>query len=144
MIKIEARQLIVERSFKAAPKEAWDLLTDTTKWPSWGPSIRRVVSSEQYILKGSWGQVCTPFGLVLPFIITEYVPGEYWSWIVAGLRATGHRLTPHGSGSCSIAFEMPLYWLPYCLICLLALKRMAGLLEAEAVGHAHSKGHPVG
>jgi hypothetical protein len=35
-----------------------------------------------------------------------------------------------GDASCRIAFEMPVFWLPYIVVCLLALRRMAGILAA--------------
>jgi hypothetical protein len=46
------------------------------------------------------------------------------------LAATGHRLTPCGAGTCVVAFEMPTVWLPYGIVCKLALKRMAEILDA--------------
>jgi hypothetical protein len=108
---------------------AWDLLTDTTKWRSWGPTVRSVTCSDRYIRKGSWGKVCTPIGLWVPFLITEYEHENYWTWKVAGIRATGHRIIPFNTNSCIVAFELPLSWMPYVIVCRIALKRMARILE---------------
>jgi len=130
LVKIFLSHISVDRIFKAHPERAWDLLTDTTKWRLWGPTVRSVTCSDRYIRKGSWGKVCTPIGLWVPFLITEYEHENYWAWKVAGIQATGHRLIQFSTNSCIVAFELPLYWLPYVIVCRLALKRMAGLLEA--------------
>ena len=106
------------------------MLTDTTKWRLWGPTVRSVTCSDRYIHKGSTGKVCTPLGLWVPFLITEYEHENFWTWKVAGLRATGHRLIPFNTNSCIVAFELPLSWLLYVIVCRVALKRMSKLLEA--------------
>jgi len=131
LVKIHSSHISVERKFKASPKRAWDLITDTTKWRLWGPTVRSVTSSDRYIRKGSWGKVCTPIGLKVPFLVTEYEYRYYWAWEVAGIRATGHRLIPFNTNSCIVAFELPFFWLPYVIVCRIALKRMARILETS-------------
>ncbi|MFZ4859424.1 MAG: hypothetical protein ACOYL3_23860 [Desulfuromonadaceae bacterium] len=42
---------------------AWELLTDTTRWPQWGPSVSGVDSAEQYIGPGSSGRVQAIIGV---------------------------------------------------------------------------------
>lgn len=130
LVKIHSSHISVERKFKASPKRAWDLITDTTKWRCWGPTVRSVSSSDRYIRKGSWGKVCTPIGLWVPFLITEYEHENYWTWKVGGIQATGHRLIQFNTNSCIVAFELPLSWLPYVIVCRIALKRMSKFLEA--------------
>jgi hypothetical protein len=129
LIKIHGSHISVQRRFEATPEKAWELLTDTSKWRYWGPSVRRVSCSDRHIRMGSQGHVFTPIGLRLPFLITEYVHKSYWAWKVAAVRATGHRLTPLGTTACAIAFEMPVYWLPYAIICRIALKKMVRILR---------------
>jgi hypothetical protein len=124
----------VKRDYRASPQSTWDLLTDTAKWPLWGPTVRSVTCSDRYIRQGSWGRVRTPIGLWLPFIITEYDHLHFWSWNVAGIRATGHRLIVFSEDSCRIVFELPVYWLPYALVCMRASRNMVELLESER-GH---------
>jgi hypothetical protein len=119
----------VRRKIEASPERAWDLFTDTTRWRSWGPTVRVVSCSDRHIRKGSRGRVFTPIGLSAPFLITEYEHGKYWSWRVAGVRATGHRVEPAGRDSCTVVFELPLSWMPYAVVCRIALGRMARLLE---------------
>lgn len=121
--------LSVSRRYAVSPEKAWDLLTDTTQWPRWGPSVRKVVCPDRHIRQGSRGFVQTSIGWTLPFMVTEYEHGHFWKWNVAGTPATGHRLTSYGENACVIAFEMPFFWLPYGIVCKWALKRMAGILE---------------
>ena len=66
----------------------------------------------------------------LPFVVTEYEHARFWSWEVASLKATGHRLQAIESGGCYLWFDMPLITLPYAVICRMALNRIEGLLTA--------------
>jgi hypothetical protein len=129
LVRIHLSHISVERRFEATPERAWDLLTDTTKWRYWGPSVRRVACSERYIRMGSQGEVFTPIGIRVRFLITEYTHGYYWAWKVAGIQATGHRLIPLGTTACTIAFEIPAYCLAYAVICNIALKKMDRILR---------------
>jgi hypothetical protein len=114
--------------FFASPHVVWDLITDTTKWVRWGPTVRAVRSSERYIRQGSEGQVLTAVGIWLPFFITEYKHECFWSWKVASIRATGHRLQPTDTGGGILWFEVPMIAAPYLVICQIALKRIAEIL----------------
>lgn len=122
------------------PEKAWDLLTDTTRWSLWGPSVRSVSCSDRYIRLGSQGWIITAIGLRVPFRITEYEHGSYWTWDVAGIPATGHCLISLSTTACKIAFTMPIYWLPYAFICRIALKRMARILCETGSGQRIIRG----
>jgi len=121
-------RLSVKKDFRASPQSAWDLLTDTTQWPLWGPTVRGVTCSDRYIRQGSCGRVRTPIGLWVSFIITDYDHLHFWGWKVAGMHATGHRLITIDDNSCRVIFELPLFWLPYSLVCKKAASNMARLL----------------
>lgn len=110
---------------------AWELLTDTRRWPEWGPSVTNVESAERYIGPGASGRVQTIIGLWLPFRISEYVAGRRWSWEVAGIPATGHRVEALGPGHCRVVFEVPLLAAPYLAVCRLAAERIRRILEEE-------------
>lgn len=114
---------------RAAPDAVWRLLTDTRAWPRWGPSVRRVESSHRFIQAGTAGRVRTAAGVWLPFEITEFEPGRYWAWRVAGVRATGHRVDPDGPGRCRLAFEVPFLAFPYLSVCRLAAGRIRRMAE---------------
>ncbi len=42
----------VNQKINAAADEVWDLITDTRRWPQWGPSVQAVRCSERYIHEG--------------------------------------------------------------------------------------------
>jgi hypothetical protein len=119
----------VERRIRSSPDRAWDLITDTTRWPQWGPSVTNVFCPDRYIRRGTRGRIRLPIGLTVPFQVTEYSHRAFWGWKVAGLPATGHRLLSLGDNACRIRFDMPVYWLPYIVVCKAALKRIAAILE---------------
>lgn len=119
------RTFDVAATVNAPAKEVWSLLTDTTRWPQWGPSVSAVTSDRRFIRRGSRGRVRTRLGLSVPFQITDFVEGRAWSWRVAGMRATGHRVEPLGADRCRVVFEIPVAAFPYALVCRRALQRIA-------------------
>jgi hypothetical protein len=119
----------VSRSFRAPCSRIWELLTDTTTWPQWGPSVKSVECSDRFIRQGTKGRVKTASGIWLPFTITGYKEGHFWSWNIGGIPATGHRVEPQKDGLCRLTFEVPLLAAPYGYICKIALERIAGMLE---------------
>ena len=122
--------LDVAAPFDVPASTAWQLLTDTRTWPRWGPTITAVDTDPPVIAAGSTGRLRTPVGLWLPFAITSFEPGSSWSWRVAGVPATGHRVeaTP---GGCRIVFEVPTLVAPYAAVCRLALRRIDHLLADD-------------
>ena len=133
----------VSRRIAASAEDVWSLLTDTRQWPAWGPSITGVEPAPAGIpggpearraagpasgglAFGSSGRVRTVLGVALPYTVTAFQPGRYWSWSVAGIPATGHRVIPQDS-SCLVTFTVP-WWAPaYLLVCALALRRIERL-----------------
>jgi len=107
----------------------WDLLTDTTQWPRWGPSVRLVRSSHRYIRLGTTGHVLTALGVWVPFIITEMTHGRSWSWQVLGIPATGHRVDRIGRDGCRLVFQIPFFGAPYIIVCRMALHRISRVLK---------------
>jgi hypothetical protein len=110
---------------------AWQLLTDTLRWPDWGPSVAAVDCTERFIGPDSVGWVSTVIGLRLPFQITEFTPGCSWRWQVAGIPATCHRVETLGPDRCRVTFEVPLWATPYLAVCRLAAARIKRILEEE-------------
>ena len=117
----------------AAPaRQVWTLLTDTHAWSSWGPSVRDVECDERFIGANSRGRVQTAIGIWLPFEVTALDPGEYWSWKVAGIPATGHRVTALGDDRCQLSFEVPTLAAPYLAVCGVANRRIREMAECSA------------
>nr|WP_152415742.1 SRPBCC family protein [Halococcus saccharolyticus] len=112
-------RLVVSREVDAAPAVVWNLLTDTHCWPEWGPSIVGVACEERFVRAGTRGHVRTVGGLELPFHVTECTDRR-WTWRVAGVPATGHRVEPLREG-CRVAFEVPPLAAAYTLVCWRAL-----------------------
>ena len=121
----------VGKMFSTAPHILWDLITDTTQWPRWGPTVKAVRCSQRHIGKDSRGQVLTAVGVWLPFVITDFEPECFWSWKVASISATGHRIQP-ADGGCNLWFDIPIIAAPYFIICQVALNRIQNLLSESA------------
>ena len=137
----------VSRRIAASAEDVWALLTDTGKWPAWGPSITGVEPAAPGITTGpaagpadspgsgpeagglapgSHGRVRTVLGPALPYTVTAFEPGRYWAWSVAGIPATGHRVVPQ-DGGCLVTFTVP-WWAPaYLPVCAVALRRIERL-----------------
>lgn len=139
----------VSRRIAAPAEDVWALLTDTGTWPAWGPSITAVEPAgitagppagpatgpatgpaagpaSGGLAPGSRGRVRTILGAALPYTVTAVEPGRYWSWSVAGIPATGHRVVPQ-DGGCLVTFTVP-WWAPaYLPVCALALRRIERL-----------------
>ncbi|MFN0090066.1 MAG: SRPBCC family protein [Acidimicrobiales bacterium] len=122
-----------EREIAAPVEVVWALLVDVNRWPEWGPSVRRAELSTPHLQLGSRGRVTTVLGVTAPFVITRFEPGKSWSWAVAGVRATDHRVDDIGNGRSRAAFGVPLVALPYLAICRVALRRVSALAEGEQV-----------
>jgi hypothetical protein len=84
--------------------------------------------------------VQTAPGLWLPFRITGWEPEQFWNWTVAGIPATGHRVTPMGHHACEVIFTVPA-WAPFYLpVCRTALHRLNEL----AAGQTGQDNQPTG
>ena len=62
------------------------------------------------------------------FEVTDFVDGESWSWKVAGIPTTSHRVVDHGDHR-SVEMGVPLVAWPYIAVCHIAVGRIATLAE---------------
>lgn len=131
MFKFIRTHFNISRIIQTTPEALWDMLTDTKSWPQWGPTVKAVQSNSQYIRAGSTGHVKTVFGFWAPFVITEWIDGQYWSWHVFNIRATGHRIEIIDGKCCRLIFEVPFWAGPYAIICKVAADRIARYLETS-------------
>ncbi|WP_423744431.1 SRPBCC family protein (plasmid) [Haladaptatus sp. SPP-AMP-3] len=125
----DGRHLAVSRTTAAPPERVWTVLTDTTAWPSWGPSVTDVECSDRVIRVGSTGRVRTPLGVWVPFEITTCEEFR-WTWTVARVPATGHRVEAFETGS-RVVFELPLLAAGYVPVCRRALDAIDRLADEE-------------
>ena len=109
----------------------WSILTDTTLWPVWGPSVSAVDAPSRFVCLGMRGRVRTAVGLWVPFSISELDLGRRWAWRVAGLPATGHRVEALTPGTCRAVFEVPRWAVPYAIVCRVALGRIARIAASH-------------
>ena len=129
MLSMSYPNLEVGQSINGAASEVWHLIIDTARWPEWGPSVRAVECADRYIRQGSRGRVQTSVGLWMTFQITAYRRESYWAWRVGGLQATGHRVEPLDEFRSCLTFEIPRLAAPYVIVCKMALRRIAALLD---------------
>lgn len=135
-------RVVVAHTIDAPADIVWSILTDTERWPEWGPSIAAVDCPDRFIHEGSRGHVETvgpgallpslpDSGLRVPFHVTNCADRR-WTWRVAGVPATGHRVESWGE-NCRAAFEIPLpaaAYVPVCRRALVAIER----LDDDATG----------
>jgi uncharacterized protein YndB with AHSA1/START domain len=129
LLRLIASQIEISRVINTSSQAVWDLITDTSRWVLWGPSFSAVECRDLYIIKGSQGRLRTPIGFWVSFVVTEYEPGKYWSWRVSGIPATGHRVETGEKETCTLVFEVPLFFAPYILVCKITLDRIASIAE---------------
>jgi len=122
----DGRRVVVSRVIPADRDAVWDLLCDTQRWPEWGPSVSDVRSSERVIDAGTTGKVQVAGGPWVPF---EVVTCEdyLWTWRVAKIPATGHRVED-APGGCRVVFEIPLAAAGYAVVCERALSQIETLV----------------
>ncbi|MFC7175571.1 SRPBCC family protein [Halosegnis marinus] len=106
----------------------WELFRDTETWAEWGPSVREVESPDRYVAAGTEGRVRTVAGLWLPFAVRTCADYR-WTWNVAKLPATGHRVEAR-AGGCTAVIEIPLPGAAYAPVCERGLRRLRELAEA--------------
>ncbi len=122
----------VTRIVDAPAAHVWRVLIDTTTWAQWGPSISEVDHDGRFLGPGSEGRLRSVVGPWLPFEITRFEEGRFWTWSVSGIPATGHRVESMGARRCRVGIDVPLVAAPYVLVCGVALQRIDRLARAKA------------
>lgn len=120
-----------EIDIRAPADRVWRLLTEFRSWPGWGPSVRDVESDAEAVAPGVTGRVHTALGVWLPFAIDDFEEGRYWDWSVAGLRATGHRVSPLSAHRTRVVFTVSRRYLPYVPVLAWGLRRLKRIAEAD-------------
>jgi hypothetical protein len=130
----DGRRIEVARVVAVDHRRAWELLTDTWRWPEWGPTVEDVKAPTRFISEGSHGSVNVLGAFWVPYEVTACGDGR-WTWDVARLPATGHRVEPVGEGRCRVVFEIPPLAAGYVPVCRRALSRIESILLADERGH---------
>ena len=134
------RTIWAARTIDVPASVVWHLVTDVDHWPTWGPSVRDAVIDGGTMRSGATGSVTTVGGVALPFVITTFVDGASWSWDVAGIGATEHRVDGLDAGRCRVHFGVPWVAAPYLVVCHAALPRLESLALAQVTGAAEPPG----
>jgi len=132
----EGRRLVVPAILACPAAAAWDALVDTVRWPAWGPAVGGVECDERRIRAGTTGRVRVA-GVRLPFEVDSFEDGggtaapvrRRWTWSVAGVPATGHRVERVDDDRSRVGFEVSPLAAGYVPVCRRALRNLAGLLE---------------
>jgi hypothetical protein len=127
MLKIVFPFVEISQTIDASSDQVWRIMTDTSLWPIWGPSIRKVECADKYVKIGSTGSVQLFSILWVRFLVTELEEGRHWSWRILGMRATGHRVESLSTTRCQAVFQIPIFAAPYVIVCKVALNRISKL-----------------
>jgi hypothetical protein len=98
----------------------------TVQWRAWGPSVRAADPADTLIDGTTVGRVHMPLVIGPPLRITHHEQGHFWSWWVAGIPATGHRIDALPEGR-RITFEAPTTAFACLAVCRRALDRIEAL-----------------
>ncbi|MFD1645802.1 SRPBCC family protein [Haloarchaeobius litoreus] len=126
----DGRRIEVAREVAVDPRRAWELLTDTWRWPEWGPTVSDVDGPTRFISAGMHGRVNVLGAVWVPYEITSCGNGR-WTWDVARIPATGHRVEEVGEDRCRVVFEIPPLAAGYVPVCQRALSKIEALLLAD-------------
>jgi hypothetical protein len=121
----DGRRIVVRHDVDVPADVVWDVLIDTEVWPDWGPSVSAVDCERRYIEAGTTGRVRIADAVWLPFEVTS-CESYRWTWDVAKIAATGHRVEPGPDGTV-VAFEIPPLAAGYVPVCARAAARIAEL-----------------
>ena len=121
----DGRRVVVDRIVPATVDAVWEILTDTRRWPEWGPSVSAVRSSERFVEPGATGEVQVLGGPWVPYRIVTCA-NRRWTWRVARIPATGHRVEATDDGA-RVVIEIPLAAAGYAPVCQRALVRIERL-----------------
>lgn len=127
----DGRRLELSSVIEAPAEIVWSLFTDTADWPDWGPTNAAVELDDPAgtrITADSTGRVRVA-GVWVPFSITTCADYR-WTWSVARVPATGHRVEPLGPDRCRTVFELPPLAVGYAPVCRVALRRLDRLARA--------------
>ena len=120
----------------APASEVWSRLAEFRHWPDWGPSVRAVEADGQAeaVSAGGSGRVQTVLRIWLPFEITKLEAGRAWSWRVAGIEATGHRIIPISSSRTAVEFSVPRHFGLYVRVLDRGLRNLKHSVESDRAG----------
>jgi len=126
----DGRRIEVSRVVDTPVERAWEVLTDTARWADWGPTVTDVRSDRRFVRAGTRGEVEVLGGPWIPFVVTAC--DDYrWTWDVADIPATGHRVEPEPYERSRVVFELPPLAAGYVPVCVRAISNVERLVGGD-------------
>jgi hypothetical protein len=126
----DGRRIEVSRRVDTPVERAWEVLTDTERWPSWGPTVTEARADRRFVRAGTRGEVQVLSGPWLPFEVTACADYR-WTWDVARVPATGHRVEAEPHERSRVVFELPALAAGSVPVCARALSNVARLVGGD-------------
>lgn len=126
----DGRRVEVSRELDTPAERAWEVLTDTERWPDWGPTVSAVDADRRFVRAGSTGDLQVLGGPWIPYEITS-CEDYRWTWDVADVPATGHRVESVPHERCRVVFELHPLATGYAPVCARALQQIEGLVGGD-------------
>ena len=128
----------IEVDIDAAPEAVWAVLADVERWPEWTRSMTLVRRLEDGPFgKGSTVRVRQPGLLPAVYTVTEYEPGQAFSWAAKapGVTVTGdHHVGPRGDGQAAVRLAVRLTGVLAPLVAPFAARRVRRYVAMEGEG----------
>ncbi len=126
----DGRRIEVSRVIDTPVERAWEILTDTERWPDWGPTVTAVHADRRFIRTGTTGEIQVLDGPWISFRITGCE--EYrWTWDVADVPATGHRVESVAGERSRVVFELHPLAAGYVPVCSRALSNVESIVGGD-------------
>lgn len=126
----DGRRIEVSRVIDTPVERAWEIMTDTERWPDWGPTVTAAHADRRFVRAGTTGEVQVLGGPWIPFTVTACE--EYrWTWDVADVPATGHRVEPVEGERSRVVFELHPLTAGYVPVCSRALSNVESLVGGD-------------
>jgi hypothetical protein len=121
----------------ASPMVVWSILADVEHWPTWTPTVKRVIKlTPGPLAKGTAVQIVQPKLLPGVWRVTEIHEGRDFTWVQKkpGIRITGSHVIQATAGGVRVTVSIRLTGLLAPILGLLVRRLNRNYLAEEARG----------
>jgi hypothetical protein len=121
----------------ASPRVVWNILADVEQWPSWTPTMKRVIKlTPGPLAKGTAVQIVQPKLLPGVWRVTDIHEGRDFTWVQKkpGIRVTASHVIQATPGGVRVTVSIRLTGLLAPIMALLVRRLNRNYLAAEARG----------
>jgi hypothetical protein len=121
----------------ASPRVVWSILADVEQWPSWTPTVKRVVKLTPGPLgKGTVARITQPKLPSGAWRVTEIHEGRDFTWVQKkpGIRITGSHIVQATPGGARVTVSIRLSGLLAPIMVLFVRRLTVSYLATEARG----------